>query len=119
MTDVRLDGRLVARERYCLKPGDHSLDALRRVFPCAYYGSAILVSPSLDANAPAWESLRGLHADGLWLGLSPLEKEMFILRIVASDSVIFRRTLRAIRELLYNGIGRPAPGLRRTGDPGR
>ena len=118
MTDVRLDGRLVVRERYCLTPADHSLNALRRAFPCAYYGSALLISPYLEANGQAWASLREKQADGVWLGLSPLERNVYILRLVASDSVTFRRILHEARRSIYDGLGRPMPGLRRTGDPG-
>ncbi len=117
MTDVRLDGRLVARERYCLNPAGSSLHALQRVFPRGYYASGILISPVLEADANAWEALRALHVDGVWLGLSSLEKNVYILRLVAPDSLAFRRTLHLVRGLVYEGLGRPLPGLRRTGDP--
>ena len=116
-TDVRFDGRLVVRERYTLNPADGSLNALRRVFPHAYYGSAILVSPRLDTSAPALVSLRELQGDNVWLGVSALEKNVYALRCMASDSMTFRRTLHAARKLIYQSLGRPMPGLRRTGDP--
>ena len=117
-TDVRLDSHLVARERYCLNPADQSLSAFRRNFPCGYYGSAILVSPTLKPDAHVWGALREMHAGNVWIGLSLIGKGLCILRLVAADSVTFRQTMHAARKSVYEALGRPAPALRRTGDPG-
>ena len=35
--DLSVDGNLVARERYDLRPDNHSLEALRARFPAAHY----------------------------------------------------------------------------------
>ena len=116
-TDVRIQDRLIARERYCLTPGSGSLSALRTRFPHAYYASAVLVSPYLTSRPDCWNALRAIHADTVWLGLSRLTDDAFAIKLLAADSIIFRRTLYAIRRLVYGALRRPPPGLRRAGSP--
>ena len=116
-TDVRVQGRLIARERYRLAPGEGSLDALRRRFPTAYYASAFVAAPVLAMRTAAdWDGLLALHGESVWLGISALAGGAWALKIVAADSLIFRRTLYAARRAIYDALGRPPPGLRRAGE---
>jgi urease accessory protein len=116
-TDLRLGGRLLARERYRLSPDNGSLDALQRRFPCAYYASAFLVAPGLASQSSCWEALHGQQNDQTWVGVSALGKaEAFALKIIAADSLALRRTLRFAREAVHRELGRRPPGLRRAGD---
>lgn len=114
-TDVRLGGRLVARERYRLAPGEGSLDALRRRFACAYYASAFVVAPGLGVGAAWRDALLALHGESVWVGVSALAAGAWSLKVVAADSLVFRRTLHAARQVIYDALGRPMPGLRRAG----
>ena len=115
-TDLRVGGRLVARERYRLQPGGVALEALRRRFPEAYYGSALLVSPALESRSACWEVLRALQSDLLWSGVSLLATGAFVWKMVAADSLILRRALRVGRQTIYETLGRPVPLLRRGDD---
>ena len=116
-TNVRVGQRLIARERYRLAPAHGSLGSLRRHFPCPYYASGLLVSPAFDAKSACWDMLLGLQGDNVWIGMSALGKDAFALKLLASDSLVFRRTLYTIRKAIYDALGRPPPALRRAGDP--
>ena len=116
-TDVRVQGRLIARERYRLAPGEGSLDALRRRFPTAYYASAFVAAPALAARTAAdWDGLLALQGEDAWLGINALAGGAWALKIVAADSLVFRRTLHAARRAIHDALGRPPPGLRRAGE---
>ncbi len=109
--DLRIAGRLIARERFCLSPG--SLTALRRQFPAAYYGSALIVS---GAAEPCWQEIHDLHRADCWVGVSALAAPgAFALKVVAADSLGLRRTLHETRGILYRALGRPLVDLRRAG----
>lgn len=139
-TDLRLGSRLLARERFRLAPGGNggevggsaatsSLDALRRRFPHAYYGGALLVAPGLTWTTmpPDWgEKTGGVPHDGgsaCWSGMSTLGggdatvpgTGAFAVRLVAADSVTFRRTLNALRNAVHRALDRRPPALRRSG----
>ncbi len=113
--DLRIDGRLLGRERYALAPGNGSLTALRRYFPGAYYASALLVSPSLAPDAACWEMLRALQCGEVWSGVSALGEAAFAWKVAAADSLALRRTLQRGRAAVYAALGRRAPALRRAG----
>lgn len=112
--DLRVAGRLAARERAHLTPGGPAVTALRRRFPSAYYASAYLSAPALTALSPCWQTLHDRQDDRTWLGVSALGPSTFVLKIVAADSLALRRALVFARETIHQALGRPAPGLRRT-----
>lgn len=113
-TDLRVEGRLVARERYRLAPGSESATALRRFFPTPYYASCLVVAPELTADAPCWAALHALHGPEICIGVGPLAEAGWVVKIVADGSVALRRTLGAVRVELHAALGRRAPALRRT-----
>jgi urease accessory protein len=110
----RMHGRLLLRERSHLAPGSPVLEALTRRFPGAYYASAVLCSPGLTAAATCWRALHDQQNDETWIGVSALEDGVFVLRMVAADSLALRRTLNMVRDTVYRALGREVPGLRRT-----
>ena len=117
-TDVRLAGRLVARERYRLSPGDGSLDALAAaVSPCAYYASAFLVSPTLTARSANWDALLALHRRERLARDQRAGRTAFGVENRRRRQPHFRRTLHAARASSSTArwAGRP-PGLRRAGE---
>ena len=113
-TDLRVEGRCVARERYRLSPSDASVGALRARFSQGYYAGALLVSPKLTAVSACWEELRGLQAPEVWSGTSRLGGGAFSWKLVTADSLAMRRSLRVGREMIYAALGRSVPPLRRN-----
>jgi len=96
---VRLDGELILRER--LDQTGASLRALAELNgsgPAACFANAILISPPADES---WRAeLSSLHRDGVWLGVSALRRGGWSLKVVASDAVRLRQTLRDARRIL-------------------
>jgi urease accessory protein len=113
-SDLFIGVELAARERYRLARGGREIEALRAVFPAAYYASCFVVSPRLDDDAECWRRTHGLHREDAWVGCSALARGGWVMKIVAAGSVSVRRTLAAVRSELYAALGRPAPDLRRA-----
>lgn len=114
-TDLRVDGRLLVRERSRWTPEARSLQAWRRRFPSGYYASAWLVSPALTAGSGCWEALSAMHGSDAWSGVSALGKNAFAWKLLAADSLALRRTMTAARRAIYDALDRLAPSLRRAG----
>lgn len=109
--DLRQAGRLVARERYELHPGDHSLAALRDRFPAAHCVT------SYAAGIPAGEwpaaELDQLAGDRTYLGHGPLVGEIHLVRALCADSLAARELMSGLRRVLYQAAGREMPRLGR------
>lgn len=114
-TDVISGGVAVARERYRLAPESEAVLALRRQFATPYYASCIVIAPKLTADLRCWEQIHGLHGKEVWIGCGRLGGAGWVVKMVASGSVILRRTLAAVRSELHAALGRPEPSLRRVG----
>ena len=115
-TDLRFAGRLMARERYLIRPLEGALDALRRRFPTAYCASGLLVARELTAASVFWAQLRAWQNDDLWVGTSALSApDAFSLKLIAADSITLRRAMQAVRAAVHHALGRSAPSLRRAG----
>ncbi len=109
--DLTVDGVLVARERYELRPGDESLEALQTKFPAAHYLSVYAAGASV-ANWPA-EELDALNHKNVYLGHGPLEGGVRVIRALCRDSVAARALLQSLRSLLYHAEGAKPPALGR------
>lgn len=109
--DLLLDGCLIARERYHLKPDDHSLEALRVKFPAAHYLS-VYVAGTSAANWPAAE-LDALNSDDVYLGHGPLTGGVQVIRALCRDSLSARKLIETLRPLLYAAAGHKPPALGR------
>jgi urease accessory protein len=108
-TDLRVDGRLVARERFHLEPSGHSLHALRAVYPAAHFLNAwVLGGVRLDPAA-----LDALHGGEVTLGHGPLPGAAYVIRAICADSLVARRTLALLRELVWQAWDRPPPSTGR------
>ena len=114
-TDLRVGGRLLARERYCLRPDADAVTALRQQFPQAYFANSLLVSPQFGKHSACWDALRALHCADGWSGVSTLGEGVYAWKLVASDSLWLRHALQAGRRAIYETLGRPLPSLRRDG----
>jgi urease accessory protein len=106
--------RLVARERYDLRPDNESLESLRVRFPAAHYLSVY----AAGEFASAWpdSQLDALNNDMTSLGHGALESDVRVVRALCADSIAARSLARSLRQLLYQAAGRAAPALGRMPD---
>ncbi|MEO8615419.1 MAG: urease accessory protein UreD [Luteolibacter sp.] len=109
--DLSLDGKLIARERYHLRPDDQSLEALRAKFPAAHYLS-VYAAGGIAENWPA-EILDGLNGDDVYLGHGQLTGGVCLIRALCQDSLSARKLIETLRPLLYASAGQKPPGLGR------
>lgn len=109
--DLLLGGALVARERYELRPGDDSLEALRAKFSAAHYIS-VYAAGVMAANWPA-AALDTLSGDDVYLGHGPLTGGVHLIRGLCRDSLAARRLMETLRPLLYASAGMTPPALGR------
>lgn len=109
--DLRVAGKLVARERYDLNPNDHSLESLRSVFPAAHYLS-VYAAGSMTKHWPA-DELDALGNDGVHLGHGPLQDGVHVIRALCRDSLAARALLENLRSMLYSHAGLVPPNLGR------
>jgi urease accessory protein len=115
-TTITIRGCRIARERYRLDPTREGVAALRERFATAYYASCFVITPELDAGDPCWERIHELHERSAWVGCSALLESGWVIKVITEGSVLLRRKLAAIRQILYAALNRPAPELRRAGE---
>ena len=109
--DLSVAGRLVARERYDLRPDNHSLEALRGRFPAGHYLS-VYAAGDMTRHWPAG-ALDALSNDDVLLGHGPLLGGVQVIRALCRDSLTARGLLQRVRHLLYAGIDQAPPALGR------
>jgi urease accessory protein len=114
-TTVYHAGRCALRERYRIVPGEPSVDAWRDCYSEGYYASGILFLPGVSPESPLWRSIHDLQTAGITLGVSALACDGWTIRLLTQDSILLRKTLSAIRGLVYDAVGRPIPSVRRAG----
>ncbi len=109
--DLSVAGRLIARERYDLRPDNHSLEALRCRFPAAHYLS-VYAAGKMTRQWPA-EALEALTSDDVILGHGPLQGGVHVIRALCRDSLTTRRLFVALRQWIYVSVGESPPNLGR------
>ncbi|MEI7911475.1 MAG: urease accessory protein UreD [Verrucomicrobiota bacterium] len=109
--DLSVADQLVARERYNLRPDNHSLEALRGRFPAAHYLS-VYAAGTMTRQWPA-DPLDALSNDDVLLGHGPLQCGVHVIRALCRDSLTARGLLEKLRHLLYAGAGQQPPNLGR------
>ena len=109
--DLKLGGKLIARERYDLSPANGSLEALQAKFPAAHYFSVYAAGDMTKA----WPAglLDDLNSDDVYLGHGPLSSGVHVIRALCRDSLATRRLMETIRLMLYASSGRTPPSLGR------
>ena len=110
--DLRIGGRLTARERFSLQPEDESLAALKEAFPAAHYLS-VYAAGCMTKNWPGHE-LDALANDDARLGHGPLGCGVNVIRALCRDSLAARRLLANLRNLLYSAADIRPPSLGRS-----
>jgi urease accessory protein len=99
--EIKLDGRLVLRERFD-QQGDElrALAELAGSGAAACFANAVLICKS-EAGDPPWRAaISALHGEGIWVGVSALVKGGWSIKLIANDSVRLRAALRAMRKIL-------------------
>ena len=109
--DLTAGGKLVARERYDLRPDNHSLESLRAAFPAAHYLS-VYAAGRMTADWPA-DDIDSLNTDDVRIGHGPLQDGVHVIRALCRDSLATRGLLENLRGLLHAGAGLKAPSLGR------
>lgn len=98
--DVRLDGELVLRERFAHGGPDLlKLAECNGAGPKACFANAVLLGDG-STESPWRSALDALHGAGTWVGVSALRKTGWSIKVIASDAVAMRSTLREIRSIL-------------------
>jgi urease accessory protein len=116
-TDIRVGGRLVHRERAAITPGDASSAALRVFFPAGYYAGVTLISPVSENWTADFAGAVAKLSENLAVKIaaSRLNAHGWSIRLLASDSLALHESLRRLRLLIYERLGRPLPDARRNG----
>ena len=109
--DLSIDEKLVARERYDLRPENHSLEALRARFPAAHYLS-VYAAGAMTRDWPA-AALDALTGEDVSLGHGPLDNGVHVIRALCRDSLSARKLMETLRRLLYSNAAINPPNLGR------
>jgi urease accessory protein len=109
--DLRVAGKLIARERYELRPADHSTTALRERFPASHHVTAYVAGVAPD-RWPAG-ALDALSSDHVYLGHGPLREGMCLVRALCEDGLHARRLIGNLRGVLHEAMGKRPPHLGR------
>jgi|SRR5882724_3767776 len=107
--EVRLGGELILRERFDQTGAElHALAELAGSGPAACFANAVLVAEPADGDEIWREAVTALHRDGLWVGVSPLRRGGWSIKLVAPDGMHLRRGMRAVRQVMSGRFPRLA-----------
>jgi urease accessory protein len=109
--DLRVAGKLIARERYELRPGDHSTVALRERFPASHHVTAYVAG--ITPRQWPGETLDGLSSDHVYFGHGSLGGGVHLVRALCEDGLHARRLIGSLRDALYRSANRVRPSLGR------
>jgi urease accessory protein len=109
-TDIFFGEQLIARERYSLRPDDHSLASLKTVHPASHYlGIFVCGLPEFPHEAVSLLASEAVH-----LGWGPLcVPDCWTIKVLARDNLTARAVMHQLRQILNNALGSPAADLRR------
>jgi urease accessory protein len=96
-TDLWLSGKLTLRERYCLRPDDASLEALKMTFPSAHYVSCLVVGLGQSPEALIQE----MKIPGVYAGGTSLAHGGFVIKLLCEGALQARQALQILRQQLH------------------
>lgn len=99
-SDVWHADDLIMRERFCLRPDDGSFAGWQSPIRNAYVATGFVTSPGLSNARDVSLKLRDSNDGQLFVGLSPLTESFWAIRILAGTSVLMRRAVGRLREVL-------------------
>ncbi len=106
--DLKIGGKLVARERYAV---DGAPEGITAMFPEGQY-VAIYVAGEMTRNWPG-EKIAALASDDTYLGHGDLENGAKVIRALCRDALTARKLTGNLRSLLYKEAKTPVPALGR------
>ena len=107
--DVNLGGELILRERFEQTGAElRALAELAGSGPEACFGNAVLIAAETGDDERWHAAVAALHGDGLWVGVSPLRRGVWSIKLVARDAMRLRSGLRAVRQTLATRFPRLA-----------
>lgn len=109
-TDVYMDEKLTARERYTLNPADESISSLTMTFPNAHYIGCYLNSIPLPIGA-----IQALNCSDVFIGSSDLPNGGHTIKAICNGALAARKTISTLRKILYASDGKIPPNLGRFG----
>lgn len=117
-TEILLDGNLIALERLHLSKDDKdSLRPLQTAFPespAGYHACAFLYSRRLrDAGAAFAAKIAAISDAQTLLAASMPSPALWVIKLLAADSLALRRATQALRQQVYQALERPMPALRK------
>lgn len=92
--------RLIARERFALRPEDASLAPLKSPFPHGYFASGYLITERLAATDDCWRVIGELNSGEVLVGVSRLAMAGWSIKLLARDSPALGAALKSVRRIL-------------------
>lgn len=108
-TDVWHGDALVARERYSIRGEGESLSSLRLVSDAAHYLGCFVMGLE---NFPR-RAVDALGDAEVYLGCGPLASGGWTIKAVCRDALAARRTIKKLRSVIYEALGREPATLGR------
>jgi urease accessory protein len=116
MIEITIDlinaDKLAAREFYRLTPDSESIQTMKRHFPNAYYASAFIVS-SRPADEGVRRTIGALNTEHVLAGGSCPSESIYVVKLVAVDSISLRNAVSEVRAIGYSHLKWPRPLLRK------
>ncbi|MBC7980969.1 MAG: urease accessory protein UreD [Armatimonadetes bacterium] len=109
--DLKVDGRLMARERYEMRGAGDGLEGIKAMFEAGHYVSVYVAGRMIDAWPGA--ELDKLGGEDVYMGHGRLEGSVMVLRALCRDSLAARGLVEKSRALLYGNAGMTVPNLGR------
>jgi urease accessory protein len=108
-TDLWHGETLIACERFSLKPDGPHLASLRAIHEASHYLGCFLVGGLVFPH----EEIDALGSADVLVGGGPLTEGGWTVKALCRDNLTTRRTLEALRTIIYRALARPMPALRR------
>ena len=102
--DLIYNGHLTARERYFLRPSDASIAPLQSPFPAAFFASCYLITDRCPADHDCWKKIRALNSEKVRLGVTPLIRAGWSIKILTEDSLTMATTCNQLRQELSDPL---------------
>jgi len=103
-SNLHLDNILIARERFFLRPDNHSILPLRKPFTTGYYASGYLITDRITPDSPLWTKVHELNSDQVLLGTTRLLKGGWSIKLLAENSITLKKTLASLRLILSENL---------------
>ncbi|SVD65625.1 uncharacterized protein METZ01_LOCUS418479, partial [marine metagenome] len=105
--DLHQAGRLIARERFRLRPDDASITPLKAPFPAAFFATCYLITDRCCSDHGCWQKIQAINSPHVRLGVSTLIQDGWSIKILTDDSLNMAKACNELRGILSGLL----PGL--------